>query len=279
MRIVLVTLVVLISAASPSSGDAAAISSWVDNLRSDDVRKNATRAVGNLTRAGAEAVPTLERALGSGEHQQRRVAATILGRFASEPYLGVAYTPTPEHIVVLIECLASDDLPIARDASGEETSYTPADNAAVATRVLIAFPNVAYDYRVELEDVIADGDTQARFLAAYILGMNGVEEAVTVAAPVLVEHLRDNEISSDAVWAAAALYRFGDAVLPHLKTDGRADEQQLRITAHLYEIIAAPPQSQEELIDRGIDLSCIYHDAAIEYTHGRPQLEWWAFED
>jgi HEAT repeat protein len=187
----------------------------VAQLRDDNVRWNAPRAMDELRRAGPSAFPALDSALVSNDWQQHQLAAHVLRR-------NPEYVPSQQLLAVTVEGLRSDDLP-SKSEKGQRETYTPVYNAGEGTRYLLDHAERAAPSLVR---ALNSDDPQQRFLAAYVLGCGGVGPAVDRAAPVLIEHLRDNEVEGDAIMAAAALYRFGTCVTPFLLERLPANDMQ-----------------------------------------------------
>lgn len=234
----------------------------------DDERWNATRMLWRIRTASRRAddvwvaslYPALELALDSNDWQRRQFAAAALRSF---PH----YSPSRRMLEVLVEGLRDDDLPRSND------SWTPIQNAAAGTTYLLRHAGLASD---SLVDGLESNDAQQQFLCAYVLGMTGNPRGLPGAAEILVDHLRDNDIGGDAVWATAALYRFGARVMPILDATRPVDHQQRRAIALIMADLIDPPRTVREMESRGTIFrpTTAYHDAAMQYEHGRVGLFW-----
>jgi hypothetical protein len=247
----------------------------VQAFADDNMRFNATRMMWNFYVARnrndggvlASAIPALEEALFSPDWQQRQFCAAALRCL---PY----YNPSERMLDVTVEGLRNDELPRGLRLADGARTWSPVSNATAGTTYLLGHADLASDF---LLDGLESDDDQQRFLCAYILGMSGHTRALPLAAEILIEHLQDNDIDGDAVWATAALYRFGPRVIPILERVRPADEQQRRAVSLILLDLLDPPDSRESLEGRRkiLNLSTMYYDPAIEYEHGRVALRSW----
>lgn len=195
----------------------------VSNLGDDQVRRNASRAISVLRLLGPAAEPTLERALLSPDEQTRQYAAFSLTRRHE-------HAPSDRTLRVLIECLRDDHWSRRGNASR-------------------AFDTLAREGPERILPFIREGirgdDMQQRLLAAVLAGSLGMDALLPDAAPVLVDHLRDNNIAGDARIAGPALYRFGIEVIPWIEPYRESDDPQQRYVVQciLHELgfAAEPP--------------------------------------
>lgn len=232
------------------SQDAAAL--WVEELHDDDIRGNAVRAIRELKRLGAAAIPALTDALESSDYQQRQLAGALLRHLD-------ARTPTPALLRVTVEGLRDDAL----------SSYTVLANAAEGVRYL---ERHAWEARELLVAGAQDPDLQQSFYAAVILARNQITLGIETTTAVLIEHLADNDIPGDACVASRALYLLGQPALPYLERARSSDDRQ---QAQVVELIIAdlrdPPRTPAELAARKEvqQITQIAYDPCLE-ERGRP---------
>jgi hypothetical protein len=225
----------------------------VQRLRDDEEPWNAIRAMRELKRLPDPPIPELQAALESDDRQQRQIAAHLLWRFLHPPTWLSLDEDTPEWrltphgevtrrlLEVTIDGLNPDRLPF----DNRVNRYTNVFNAADGFRHLVLH---AREARELLEDALQSDAYRQRFLCALALGFGGVAESAPLAAPILLPHLRDNDIAEDAKWCTAALYRFGPPVLPLLReARSAADAQQAKLLDLLILDLEQPPESREDL--------------------------------
>lgn len=236
-------------APQPAPDDAARrqIATLIAALHSDHVRGNAEHALDALTNAGPGAFAQLHEALLSDDHQQRQMAAAALvsagDAWRDHP---TDVTPTPALVRVLIEGLRHDDLPSGRD--GDELRYNDVFNARRATEYLARHVELAEG---PLVDAMHSDDGQQQFLAACLLGWAGRSDHASTIAAILLPHLRDNTLDSDALLAAPALYRLGKAIEPMLhEAMAKADRQQQRYLELIQLDLTDPPTTGAKLVAR-----------------------------
>ncbi|MFU8830437.1 MAG: hypothetical protein ACNA8P_13520, partial [Phycisphaerales bacterium] len=231
-RFRLVVMLAAIALPLAAAGAKPTIDELINDLRADDIRWNAIEAMDALGRLREPPLAALERALDSDDWQQRQLAAALRWWYM-DPWDWLWHDPnlpawrlesigsvTRRLLEVTVEGLRSDALPRDR----EQNRYTPVSNAANGYRALVKNAKAARDL---LEAGLESDDYQQKLLCALILGTGGVSASVEKAAPILIPHLRDNDIPEDAKFAIFALYRFGDAVVPLLEAAlPDADEQQ-----------------------------------------------------
>ena len=154
------------------------------------------------------------------------------------------YTITADLIRVTIEGLRDDTTPYDH-ARRRGLIYT---NASFGTSALIP---IAHQWVIELEEAMESDDGQQRYLAAYILARAGIIQSVERAAEILLPHLRDNDIRSDANFSIYALAGFGNELMPILKRAlPTADEQQRDLIMLLLWNIREPAASEADRIER-----------------------------
>ncbi len=198
----------------------------IADLRSDDVEWNAIHAYRILYSSADPPLAELESALESDDWQQRQLAAAVLWYHYDPPEWRRARGAAPRgHLTarlmeVTVEGLRSDDLPIERATGRCVTIF----NAREGFSRIRRHPKLAIE---ALANGLESEDRQQQLLCALLLGFAGAEAHADRAVPILLPHLRDNEIPEDAKWAAPALYRFGPVALPQLEGAlADADDQQ-----------------------------------------------------
>lgn len=248
----------------PTRHDAGRVSALIDDLRDDDVRWNASNALQELSRMNPPPIDELEAALHSDDWQQRQLAASALR-------LMPRYRPSRAFCRVTVEGLRDDDLPRDHPENGDDATMTWVYNATYGVKHLLEHPRIATQ---ELAEGLAFPDMQGRFWCAFVLGMTGRHQYVDDAAPILIEHLGDNQFGSDGVYAAAALYRFGMPVLPYLESARFGADQQKRSLIDLIVLdLFSPPRSASDFAKRASmhNASELYHDPVVEFRFGSPE--------
>lgn len=221
----------------------------IEALGDDDERWNATEAMSTLVEMIDPPIGLIERALDSNDRQRRQLAAHVLWRLIHPrdwDERDPAGHVTPRLLEVTVEGLRADSLPWDR----ESQRYTDVWNAAEGLHMLSLH---AREARAMLERGLSSKDRQQQLLCALALGLGGVTESAGAAAPVLMPHLRDNDIPEDAKWAVAALYRLGDGITPVLDAAlPGADDQQRDLIFLLKQDLASPPATRQELEERAL---------------------------
>jgi hypothetical protein len=245
----------------PAPVDQATIARLIADLADDDVRWNAHRAMWRLRKIGSAAEEQLEAALFSHDWQQRQIAAHCLRGLEG-------YEPSDRMLEVTVEGLRDDDLPSEgrRDHRG---AYTYVFNAKSGTEYLLGHAEAAGPF---LLDGLRSDDAQQRFLSAFILGHAGLTSGLPEGAPILLEHLRDNDIGGDAIMSAAALYRFGPDVMPHLLAAlPDADAQQAQLVNLILLDLTDPPENEQELRARKSmqNVTSVCYDPVLEFDLDR----------
>jgi hypothetical protein len=231
------------------------VAKLINDLQSDDVKWNADRAISELIRNKDDIFIELENALFSSDYQKRQLAAFVLIRKEYK-------TPNKMLIKVLIEALKDDDLP--RGPTGSLFVY----NAVNAARYLIENIDKVEGTRKEIAKKLDSKDWQQRFFCAYILGMTASEQNIEKSAPILISHLKDNELWFDACMSSAALHRFGKGVTLYLRRAlPDADKQQKSIIELILLNLQKPPKSYKDFKLRS-EMQTIsnFHDPSIQYT-------------
>jgi hypothetical protein len=230
--------------------DPRTIDRLVADLLDDHVPGNATAARAQLTRAGAQVAPALERALASTDRQQRVLAALILWELPREP-----------------------SLPLLEFTVGETRRGSDLTGAAV--RWLLEHEPSA---RRLLTAGVGSEDAQQRFLCAFLLGRAGRRDALGRTCWTLIEHLGDNEIRGDALMAAHALWRLGEPVLPFVRAARPGADRQAGGLLDLVELdIHAPPGTRQELARRRArhDVTGVYDDPVVQLDLRRSVVATW----
>ena len=206
----------------------------IRDLGMDDRIGNAEQAMETLVKMGAW--DALEAALGEGDVQRRQLAAVVLRQRADGWYhpgwdsvnpkfreTGPRLPASAALIRVTVEGLKDDDFP--NEVAGQRSTglCNAWDGAAfLLRRMEQATP--------ELAKALDSTDVQQRFLAAVILAHGHRTELAERVVPVLVAHLRDNQISADAREACGALVQLGEAARPLVEAGlARADGQGRRL--------------------------------------------------
>ncbi|MBI1189128.1 MAG: hypothetical protein GC200_00380 [Tepidisphaera sp.] len=198
---------------SPAELDAAA-TKCVSDLKSDSIDWNAVDAMAVLRLLGPRAIPQLEAALNSTDHQQRQLAAHALRSLDNDHFDRQEQTPspitiTPALIRVTIEGLQNDDFPRDRKTG----KCTEVANAHSGFIFLFHHYALAKD---SLQAAASSPDPQQRFYAAAIIGLSHDTALATLVAPTLAEHLGNNNIEGDSRLSMAALSALGPQVVPIL---------------------------------------------------------------
>jgi hypothetical protein len=207
----------------------------VAELRDDGVRNNATAAAGALWSFGEIGREQLERCLDSSDYQERQYAAARIIRawwrrhwyergepsWDDEPGEPPAVSVSDALLRVCVEGLADDS---SWDSGGEYNAWS-------GYRLLEEFlvrsgPFVAEGLR--------SGDMQERLLCAGLAARMHDAGLAPMAVSTLLGHLGNNNCCGDAMFAARALRRMGEAARPALEAAaGSGDEQQRRCVAIL----------------------------------------------
>jgi hypothetical protein len=204
---------------------------------------NASNAMWRLS-VMPEAEAALQEALRSADWQHRQLACSTLHELW---YNRRGVSITHDLLRVTVEGLGDDALPY-------ETCYTHVTNARSGFWFLCDLPDPSM-----AESALATGmaslDRQRRFLCAAAAGATGRTRLIEQAAPILIEHLHDNDIESDATLAVGALYRFGARVTPYLQECAATGDAQAQRLARLVledvdPAFVGPPQADSGLFRR-----------------------------
>lgn len=215
------------------------IGEYIANLADDHVRFNALQSFHELLRIGAPAIPALEAALTQGDEQTRQMAAVILS------YLGDDYAhPSGAFLEALADGMRDDGYPTSRGGG----AYTGIANARNALTYLTGHPDQVGRIEWRLVRNLQSEDGQERFLSAVILAESGKRVYAADIARVLIPHLVDNELSSDAGLASRALEQLDDAARPYLVPyRERADPQQAELVNSILHTIDHGTPSQRDV--------------------------------
>ncbi len=170
----------------------------IAELESDKQWHNGWRAARQLYDLWPYSAAALESALRSDDRQARILAAWVL----REKLL----SPTESLLRACVEDLSDD--PCDLDPS------VRLENAALAARYLVRYPDEARPF---VEEAMRHGDWQQRLLGAAIAAQGRISDLFGVAAPILIDHLGDNDIQNDALLATRSLLQMGEQVADALE--------------------------------------------------------------
>jgi hypothetical protein len=183
-----------------------------DDLMNDQRRGNAQRAERLLWALWPESEPALEQMVQGPDVQARILAAAILRQRC--------LMPSKRLLRACIEELRDDRNIVER--------YIGRGNSSAAADYLVIWADDAWEL---LEQAMKSDDMQQRLLAAAVAGHARLVRLIDLAAPILIEHVRENTIRGDAKVAAPALFRFGKDIVPYLQPYVDCEDAQLRATA------------------------------------------------
>jgi hypothetical protein len=199
------------------------------DLRADGLLNNGEIAFDMLQSIPALAMPALERALRSDDWQQRQLAAYLLreSQFAEA---------TDELFRVTFEGLRDPSL--RRDRA--DGRYRGTSTATSGMWYLVPHAH-------ELEPMLIEGlhsdDARQQLLSAAIAAHGGCHTLADEAVPILIEHLKDNDVSWDADTAMHALDRFGPLAFAQLDAmRDSPDRQQNKRVRRLLARLVAPEE-------------------------------------
>jgi hypothetical protein len=184
----------------------------IRHLRDNDVRFDAGGAMSALRVCGPKIAPLLQPSLQSYDMQERQIAASVLRSFKDLPV-------THELLAATVDGLKRDRLPY--DPRTGRSAWVR--NASEGVRFLVEHCDDAEDL---LREAIRKGDRAQRFYCSCIAGFAQRRSLMHAAVPVLVDHLRDNNIDNDGTWALRALWGFGPEVVPLLERWADPEDQQ-----------------------------------------------------
>lgn len=205
----------------------------IADLRADRRSMNATRAQERLAALWPHSERALESALGSPERQVRFLASQVLRRKLA--------MPTESLLRAAVEDLADD-------GGGLLAGYLAMGNAWEAAAYLRRFPDLA---RPLLVDIIRTGDWQQRFIGAAIMAQCEMSDLAGLAAPILIEHLGDNDIEDDASLAAPLLLSLGEPIADLLESHRHdADAQRRQLCRAILARLGRPTDPAHPELDR-----------------------------
>ncbi len=221
------------------------IAGLVADLRDDDVKGNALRAVRRLSQGDDDVVVPLEGALRSNDWQQRQLAAMAL---VDRQYAA----PSQVLADVLVEGLEerdwNDGSPDAFDPHPQIDLYTGFDIHEHSREVLSWAPPLYALAEPGIARLLTSASSPTRFSAARVLAVHRSALARERVLATLIEHLEDNQIAGDARIALPAIAGYGAEALPALEHawPGR-DEQQRALLGHLFWTLAPAHACAHEL--------------------------------
>jgi hypothetical protein len=234
----------------------------VYQLRDDHRDWNGDWGSGVLRRLGREAVPRLEAALNDNDWQRRQLAGAILrSRCDREVYEAgppEPYEPPDRLFEVSLESYRRDH-PLWYDAYW-------------SFRFLRHYRERTLSF---LPAAIGSDDPQESLIGAGLAGYLKAESLAPLAAPVLVTHLRSNQMYGDARFVAPAILGLGDAGRPYLAPLLNGDDEQARALA--LTIVKTMDHQRLSVADREA-----IRNTTCRYTDLRKALEedpdyWYAF--
>jgi len=221
------------------------IAGLIEDLRDDEIKGNAGRAVDALRAAGPEVLLPLQRALRSNDFQQRQLAGYLL--------VGRDETPLVQALAdVLVEGLG-DDLPAGASAAHDPIQLRHGFDLRELFRELLSVRPALFQLGLpRLTPLLDSSNPWLRFDAARIFAAQRSEVAHERTLAVLLEHLEDNDDDSDARIALPAIAGFGADALPVLERHwpGR-DDQQRALLGHLIWLCAPASACARELEPEG----------------------------
>jgi hypothetical protein len=210
------------------------IAQWVANLHDDDVRYNGAEALWDLQCAGTSAFAALEYTLYDDDYQARQFAAEALSWNSDTNYV-----PSERLLQVLVEGMADDEFPW--DSLGTGDTYTCVYNARTAYEFFGYHPEQFERAEPYLVHALFSDDGQQRLLAAFVLAENTSVAYAERISQILVPHLADNNLSSDAGLAAYGLYQLGDTAVPYLNEAAASEDRQVAsIASYLLQLVDDP---------------------------------------
>src|SRR5690606_3195587 len=148
---------------------------------------------------------------------QRLLSASVLRQMPG-------YEPSPRMLDVLVEGFG------AGAWSWDQGTHTP---VALQRRGAQYLASLGEQAAPALERGMRSADPAVRFSCAVAAGFGRCATLVDMAAPILIEHLADNDITGDAKLAAPALFHLGEAARPWLEAFARSPDRQQRSAAAL----------------------------------------------
>jgi hypothetical protein len=214
------------------SASAEQIARWIEDLRDDDIPKNARNAVLGLQGHMSLASDALAAVVNSDDEQQRKLALYLLADSRRSLDL-------PRAAELYVAELAADDLPRPRVAPrwmapGGEV-VTQVHNAGRAAEWLLEHADLA---RPALEAAWrtrtgASSDLKLELALAALLALDELSRVRWEACELLIERMRDNDVPQDAALAFDVLSEVGPQALWLVdRAWPTADEQQRAHLSH-----------------------------------------------
>ena len=195
----------------------------IQDLRDDDVRWNAHRALWALLEMECDIIPLLEVALHMNDYQGRHLVGHILRLMHCSDYV-----PSDKLLEVTLQLLGRDQY----DSEQYWSLFGPTD----AFEYLYRSNEDVYErIRQPLIRNLSSADPQERFLSAALLAERGEGDLAPSLVRVLAPHLADNDIRTDGGVAAHALFQLGPSAIPYLAPYRRSsDRQQAELADLIY---------------------------------------------
>jgi len=214
----------------------------------------------------------LEKALDSKDEQQRFLALGLLQAFALVPTPGGhPYYPTERMLEVFFESITPKGYSRYSWRPGYRYSmeFIPYEPSSEKT---VAFALQFID-RIELRLVDLLEKTrheELRIFCAYVLARTQNGQPPSIIAPVLVEHLRDNSISNDALMAMEGLYALGPGSIAWLEAAQLDDDPQAKACAELLTLELYGParnSAERERRDQLTDLTSKCYNPVLDWSY------------
>jgi HEAT repeat protein len=221
------------------------IAGLIEDLRDDEIKGNAGHAVDALCAAGPEVLLPLQRALRSTDFQQRQLAGFLL--------VGRDDAPLVQALAdVLVEGLGDDLPPGAPGAHGSIELRYGFDLRQLYREILSLRPALFQLGLPRLTPLLDSSNPWLRFDVARIFAAQHSELARERTLAVLLEHLEDNDDSTDARITLPAIAGFGADALPVLERHSPGhDDQQRALLGHLIWLCAPASPCAHELKPEG----------------------------
>ena len=190
------------------------------NLVHDQTKHNAEDTLEFLYTLDEDAVPVLESYLTHWDYQARQCAALAL------THIQDTYADPPAALYdVMVEGLQNDAFPNGGQA--EPPVFTHIVNARSFYLYFLKHPEHLRNARTDLLQAVRGSDMQQQFLSAILLAELGPSPRNAELFNVLLPHLKDNQLSSDASLATHALAKLGQNILPMLRPHRMSEDKQL----------------------------------------------------
>ena len=217
----------------------------IADLANDERNMNATHALERLRVLWPRSRPALEAALASRDRQTRYLAAEVLRDT-------LAANPPDALLHVCVENLAEE-------RGGALAWYLSWGKVSTAAHFLIEHIDRAEPL---LDRAMRDGDPQQRLIAAAIIAECPRRGGLHLAVPILLEHLRDNDIEGDAQIAVPALLAAGERITPWLEPFRHDEDTQRRqLVRALLAHYGHPTDPAQPEFDHPPRITTLGHDA------------------